>query len=73
MPPSKMQMLIESIAEPPILDAYNLPVSKYKQIRIKSTKDLVVKHKQRTSQESPIYTNTTRNASPMQTVASPVK
>jgi EF-hand domain pair len=65
---TKMHMLMASIAEPPVLDTYNLPVSKYRQTRLKSTKDLVHTHKLRASQGeqySPIYANTSNNASPV--------
>jgi hypothetical protein len=45
MVPTKMGMLKQGIAEPLPPDPFELPLSKYKETRLKSTKDLMHLHK----------------------------
>ena len=42
---TKMQMLLSGIAEPPPPDPFAMPMSRYKEIRLKSTKELMNKHR----------------------------
>ena len=42
---TKMGMLRSSIADPPPPDPFAMPLSKYRETRLKSTKDLVYIHK----------------------------
>ena len=69
-----MQMLISGIADPPPPDPYALPISKYKETRMKSTKELLHQHKRalnktpievsRVNHHESLYTTTTANNSP---------
>lgn len=72
---TKMGMLRSGIADPPPPNPFDLPLSKYRETRLKSTKDLLSQHnatktkpvdyKSNKQHDESLYTTTTHHVSPV--------